>query len=105
VGVFSGDVNQTTRKLDADALNDRAPAVNYVPGVPAGVGDIGSMKYRVPVKLDVSMERFNDDMISAVENNPLNISLRKNARKDQSLLDGLLSDRAGQGYAPMPAEV
>jgi hypothetical protein len=104
VGVFSGDLNQTTRKLDADSLNDRAPAVNYVPGVPAGVGDIGSMKYRVPVKLDVSMERFNDDMISAVENNPLNISLRKNARKDQSLLDGLLSDRAGQGYAPMPAD-
>jgi hypothetical protein len=105
IGVFTGQVKQTTKKLDADYVNDRAPAVNYVPGVPAGVADIGSVQYRTPLKLDVSSERFNADMVSVVEQNPLNISLRKNAERDQNVLDYLTRDRGIRDrptlYAPM----
>jgi hypothetical protein len=106
VGTFKGDPGQQrSKKLNTDFINDRTPAVNYVPGIPTGVGDIGAMKFRTPVKLDVSMERFNQDMVSAVESNPLNISLRKNAEHDTRLLDHLLQERAeGAAYAPMPAD-
>lgn len=93
---------QRSKKIDADVINDRAPAVNYVPGLPTGVGDLGAMKFRTPLKLDVSQERFNDDMISALNQNPLNISLKKNAEHDTKLLDHLLQERS---YAPMPADV
>lgn len=98
---------QRSKKINTDYINDRAPAVNYVPSIPTGSGDIGAMKFRTPVKLDVSMERFNQDMVSAVESNPLNISLRKNAEHDTKLLDHLLQERGAQGaaqYAPMPAD-
>ena len=55
-------------------------------GVTPGVGDIGRMEYRVPLKLDVSRERNQMAVIEAVENNPLMQSLRKNAEHDSEML-------------------
>lgn len=90
LGIFTGEVNGVTyKKLDADIVNDRALAVNDVTGLPPGVGDLGQIKYRVPLKLDVSKERNQNAVIAAVEDNPLNISLRKNAEADQRLLEQL----------------
>jgi len=60
-------------------------------GMTPGVGDIGRMEYRVPLKLDVSRERNTFDMVSAVENNPLQQSLRKNALADDRMLAQLQS--------------
>jgi hypothetical protein len=51
-------------------------------GLTPGVGDLGRVEYRVPLKLDVSRERNVYDMVQAVENNPLQQSLRKNAMQD-----------------------
>lgn len=98
LGIFTGEVNGVTyKKLDADAVNDRALAVNNVTGLPPGAGDIGEVKYRVPLKLDISKERNQNAMIAAVEDNPLNISLRKNAEEDQRRLQALYG-RTGMAY-------
>jgi len=81
---------QTSKKLDTDFINDRPMAVNRLTaggeGMTPGVGDIGRMEYRVPLKLDVSRERNTFDMVSAVENNPLQQSLQKNALADSRML-------------------
>lgn len=70
---------QTARKLWVDDINDRANAVNRVEGLGPGVGDIGQVKYRVPLRLDVSAERLTPDIVSAVDNNPLQQSIHRNA--------------------------
>ena len=62
-----------------------------------GAGDIGRVEYRVPLKLDVSRDRNTYDSVSAVDNNPLMQSLRKNAEKDERALRdyrGLVADRS-----------
>lgn len=83
MAVFTGEINQTTKKLDADYINDRANAVNRVVEMTAGAADIGSMKYRLPLELDVSTERNQPFMVSSIESNPYNQSLRKNAEADE----------------------
>jgi hypothetical protein len=91
VAVFTGEKNGVTyKKLDADSVNDRANAVNRVNSIPTGVGDLGQIKYRVPLKLDVSMDRNSRDVVAAVESNPLQQSLRKNAEHDEELLQEML---------------
>ena len=88
--VFTGDPGkQMSKKLDGDFINDRPLAINRPMGgggVTPGVGDIGRMEYRVPLKLDVSRERNQMAVIEAVENNPLMQSLRKNAEHDSEML-------------------
>jgi hypothetical protein len=78
---------QTSKKLDADIINDRELRINSVTGLPPGSGDIGQVKYRLPLKMDVSLERNQPAMVSAVENNPLQQSLRRNAAHDQLVLE------------------
>jgi hypothetical protein len=58
-----------------------------------GTADLGRVQYRAPLKLDVSMERNMQVMVDAVENNPLNQSLRKNAIRDSMALEQLQSGR------------
>jgi hypothetical protein len=89
-GIMNGEIFQTTRKLDADAVNDRANAVNRVVEITTGAADIGRVKFRVPPQLDIAVQRNTPDMISAVENNPLNQSLRRNA---------LIDDEVAAAYA------
>jgi hypothetical protein len=91
VAVFTGDKNGVTyKKLDADSVNDRANAVNRVSGIPTGVAELGQMKYRVPLELDVSRQRNTRELIAAVEGNPLSQSLKKNADHDEALLQEML---------------
>lgn len=91
VAVFTGEkLGVSHKKLDADIINDRANAVNRVSSIPTGVADIGEIKYRVPLKLDISLQRNTREMVSAVENNPLQQSLRRNAEHDESVLQEML---------------
>ena len=95
-GVFNGDPGkQLSKKLDADYINDRPLALNRSigggEGMTSGVGDIGRMEYRVPLKLDVSRERNMYDVVDAVDNNPLMQSLRKNAETDERRLAQMLA--------------
>ena len=90
VAVFTGDIYQTSKKIDADILNDRANAVNRSVDLPPGSADIGQVRYRVPLKLDISSERNQREIISAVENNPLQQSIFRNAQHDEKLYQDLL---------------
>lgn len=87
LATMNGTVNQTSKKLDADGINDRSMAVNNVVGMPPGTADIGQVKYRLPLKMDISLERNQPAMVAAVENNPLQQSLRRNAEHDQRVLE------------------
>ena len=87
IQMFKGDEpNVTSKKMDIDVINDRAPAVNRSLDLGPGAADIGRAKYRAPLKLDVSMQRNQREMIEAADNNPLMQSLRKNAEHDEKLL-------------------
>jgi hypothetical protein len=94
--LFNGNPGkQWSKKLDADYINDRPLALNRSigggEGMTAGVGDIGRMEYRVPLKLDVSRERNMYDVVDAVDNNPLMQSLKKNAELDERRLMEMLA--------------
>lgn len=93
LAVFDGDINQTTRKLDSDIINDRSNAVNRVVGLPTGVGDIGQVRPRVPLKLDVSRQRNTQDVVAAINSNPLmsTQNLAFNAEHDEKLLQEMLA--------------
>jgi len=93
IAVFQGDIKQTAKRLTADDLNDRSMAVNRVTGLTPGSADLGRVQYRLPLKLDVSMERNMQSIVDAVENNPLNQSLRKNAIHDSMMLKEMQSRR------------
>jgi len=90
LAVFTGDINQTTKKIDADIINGRANAVNRSLDLNSGVGDIGQVRYRVPLKLDQSIERNQREIIAAVENNPLMQSISKNAAHDEAVYQEML---------------
>ena len=87
LAVFTGEINQTAKRLTVDDVNDRSMAVNRVMGITPGTGDLGRVKYRMPLKLDVSMERNMPAMVEAVDNNPLHQSLRKNAIRESMYLE------------------
>jgi hypothetical protein len=93
LAVFDGDINQTTRKLDSDIVNDRSNAVNRVVGLPTGVGDLGQVRPRVPLKLDVSRQRNTMDVVASVNANPLMATqnLAFNAEHDEKLLQEMLA--------------
>jgi hypothetical protein len=93
IAIFKGEVNQKSNRLTADDLNDRALAVNRVQGLTPGSADLGRVQYRLPLKLDVSMERNMPSVVDAVENNPLNQSLRKNAIRDSMVLEEMQKSR------------
>jgi hypothetical protein len=89
IAIFQGEQgSQTSRKIEADYVNDRVNAVNRVVEMTPGAADIGLVKYRAPPQLDIGLQRNTPEMIAAVENNPLNQSLRKNAMHDAALLGG-----------------
>lgn len=83
IAVFDGNINQVTKKLDADYINDRPNAVNRVQSLTTGAGDLGRVKYRHPLQQDIYTQRTQPEFVAAVEENPLNISLRKNAETDE----------------------
>jgi len=93
LAVFDGTIHQTTKKIDADIVNDRANAVNRVVSLPTGVGDIGQVKYRVSLKLDVSQTRNTREMLTGVYNNPLmkTQNLAGNAAHDEVIYEDLLA--------------
>ena len=81
IAIFDGDPGkQSAKRLASDDLNDRVNAIDRVNTMSPGVGDIGLVKYRVPLRLDVAAERNTDDIVSAVDNNPLQQSLHKIAK-------------------------
>jgi hypothetical protein len=78
IAIFEGDPGrQTAKRLASDDMNDRVNSINRVDSLPPGVGDLGQIKYRVPLRLDVSAERNTPDIVESVDNNPLQQSLHR----------------------------
>jgi hypothetical protein len=78
IAIFEGDPGvQTAKRLASDDMNDRVNSINRVDSMPPGVGDLGLIKYRVPLRLDVSAERNTPDIVEAVDDNPLQQSLHR----------------------------
>ena len=100
IAVFHGDINQSAKRLTVDDVNDRAMAVNRVTPISTGAGDLGRVQYRLPLKLDVSKERNMPAIIESLENNPLNMSLRRNAIHDSNLL----AEVEAKGGYPNPSK-
>ena len=85
IAIFDGDHSrQTSKRLAADDVNDRVNVGNRIETLPPGVGDIGQIKYRVPLRLDVAGERLTPDIVSAVDNNPLQQSIHRIANAQQA---------------------
>jgi hypothetical protein len=78
IAIFEGDPGkQTAKRLASDDINDRVNSINRVDSLPPGVGDLGQIKYRVPLRLDVAAERNTPDIVEAVDDNPLQQSLHR----------------------------
>jgi hypothetical protein len=70
IAIFSGEINQTSKRPNADIVNNRAMGADRVVGLPPGKSDIGVAKLRVPLRMNQSEERFGPEMMSALKNNP-----------------------------------
>ena len=78
LAIFEGDPGkQTAKRLTTDDVNDRVNSINRVDSMPPGVGDLGQIKFRVPLRLDVAAERNTPDIVSAVDDNPLQQSIHR----------------------------
>jgi hypothetical protein len=95
IQLFQGDEpNVSSRKLDTDVINDRVPTSRPLDLGP-GAADLGRVKYRAPLKLDVANERNQREIIAQTENNPLMISIQKSAEHDAKLAQQLKVARPG----------
>jgi hypothetical protein len=92
LAIFDGQIKQTTRRLDADNVNDRADSINRVVGIPTGVADIGQVRYKVPLKQDVNVVRNQRDILAGIQSNPLfdTQDLARNAEHDEALYAEML---------------
>ena len=98
VATFNGNSGQQlSKKLDTDFINDRPLAINRSMDITPGAGDLGRVQYRVPLKMDVSRERNTYSSVSAVDNNPLMQSLRKNAELDEAAIKEYRQYLSAQG--------
>ena len=81
IAVFDGDPGkQTAKRLASDDINDRVNAGNRFESLPPGAAELGQVKYRVPLRLDVAAERLTPDIVEAVDNNPLQQSIHRIAQ-------------------------
>ena len=87
LAIFDGQIKQTTRRVDADSVNDRADTVNRVVGIPTGVGDIGQVRYKVPLQQDVNVIRNQREILAGIHSNPLfdTQDLSRNAEHDEAM--------------------
>jgi hypothetical protein len=79
--VFNAEdyVNMQHRKLVTDSVNDRQPVLDRVSSETTGAAVLGVQRPRAALKLDVSAERNQPNVVSALERNPYVISLHDTA--------------------------
>jgi hypothetical protein len=70
--IFQANVNPNYKKIYTDSYNNRTFVANRATETGPGVSDVGTVKYRVPLRLDMSRERFDASMVSALNSNPYN---------------------------------
>ena len=87
-GLFNGEDNMNVqyRKIVADSVNDREPAVDRVQGESVSKAAVGIQRPRAVLKLDVAAERNNPIFVQSVEQNPYNIALYKGGVPSQTAM-------------------
>jgi hypothetical protein len=70
--VFQANVNPNFKKIYTDSYNNRTFVANRATETGPGVSDVGTVKFRAPLRLDMSRERFDASMVSALNSNPYN---------------------------------
>lgn len=83
IAVFNGEdyINLKYNKVESDFINDRSPVVTRVLNDPPSESQVGLMRPKAVLKLDVGVERNNPELIEALETNPYVIPLHSNASK------------------------
>ena len=83
IKIFNGEdyMNIKFNKLESDYINDRSPTVSRVLGETPSQEEIGLLRPRAVLKLDVSSERMESAMVSGLETNPYVIPLHSAADK------------------------
>jgi hypothetical protein len=81
LSLFSGEdqTNIQMKKLDSDYINERQPPIYRVNGPPSGAEVTGVQRYRAPLVLDMSADRFNPASVQSLTANPYVIDLAKRA--------------------------
>jgi len=79
--IFNGEdnINLQYRRIVADSVNDREPALDNVNSEPTSAEVIGVQRPRTVLKLDVSAIRNEPIMVAALERNPYVIPLHRSA--------------------------
>lgn len=83
ISLFNGEdyMNLKFNKIESDFINDRSPILSRVVGPPPNEQQIGAMRPRAPLKLDVSAERNQPIIVSGLETNPYVIPLHSVSKK------------------------
>jgi hypothetical protein len=83
IAVFNGEdyMNVQHQKIESDYINDRSPTLNRVISMPPSEGEIGMLRPRNVLKLDVSKERMNSSIVDGLETNPYVIPLHSVGKK------------------------
>ena len=82
VKLFNGEdnVHLQYRKIVSDSINDRQPIYDRVSAETPGQEVLGIQRPRAALKLDISAQRNEPNVVSALEENPYVIPLHKTAR-------------------------
>ena len=70
--VFQANVNPNFKKIYTDSYNNRSFVANRSVETGPGINDMGTIKFRAPLRLDMSADRFDRSMVSALASNPYN---------------------------------
>jgi hypothetical protein len=70
--IFQANVNPNYKKIYTDSYNNRTFVANRAVETGPGASDLGTVKFRAPLRLDMSAERFDRSMVSALAGNPYN---------------------------------
>jgi len=83
IAIFNGEdyVNIKMNKIESDYINDRAPVVSRVLQSAPSEDSIGAIRPRVVLKLDMSSERNNPEVIAGLETNPYVIPIHAVGKK------------------------
>ena len=83
IAIFNGEdyMNVQHQKIESDYINDRAPVVNRVLAFTPSEGEIGMLRPRSVLKLDVSRERMEPAIVDGLETNPYVIPLHGSNNK------------------------
>lgn len=79
LALFNGEdyVNQTSRKLNSDFINDRDNTSDRVTGLPIGAEALGVQRPRQPLHMDISKDRNIHEILDSLSSNPYALPIHR----------------------------